>query len=128
MERISPVRIAVLSFGLACVSLALGVSSQGMCGCPAQCSPLVCVKVQDCDWEQPDVTVCRWSKCGGVKWTTPGPVRVLSTGWLLYQCVTRDGSFNSNGVCVPNQVGGNEVFTTVNGASVTASEPCNPDE
>jgi hypothetical protein len=117
----SMIRVALASTGLLAAVLSMG--AQGLCGCPSTCSPLNCVKILDCDWEQPDTSVCRWRKCGGKKWETPGPFQVTQTGWMTYQCVTRDGRWHQ-GVCVPNQVGDNPVEEVVEGASVISTTPC----
>jgi len=120
----SVIRVALTSSGLLATLLSVGAAQQqGMCGCPAQCTPLVCVKILDCAWEQPDMGECRWKKCGGKKWETPGPFQITQTGWTSYECVTRDGRWYQ-GVCVPDQVGNNPVYETVAGASVVTTQGC----
>jgi len=121
----SAMRVLLGVGGLASIGIAAGVGS--VCGCPANCSPVVCVDISNCvatNPAPPEYGECVFSVCtGGYEWSAPGPTRIEETTAGDLTCGLWKGTV-VNGQCVFNPWGEEIGTHTVPAVTGIKSKEC----
>ena len=114
---------------------ALGVSTvlmagpgTSVCGCPANCSPIVCVQtLRACTNVSQYGVDCNWVTCFGHEWIAPGPWQVASTEQgNTCTCIVNPGVM-INGVCTYDSTIPYTSWYTVHCVLSWSKRPCEED-
>ena len=102
---LNPVRSVLEVAGCTAAGLAVAAMSgaTSICGCPANCSPIVCVMINTCVHQTRNIGYnCAFEGCPGYEWTTPGNRLVERLRYTIKVCLTYPGMYDEHGNCVPN--------------------------